>query len=277
MSAFEEWNPLHASHAIERVTARIHFGQSVNEVPWQKIQSEARDRALQMQLLTENQIQQYDLLINQSESRIEKPRPLGIDLLRLERPDFCSEKLEIRRDSVALEVFRYVRWAGYAEKVRSLLLPLTEKYLAAVPIKGVQLEYVDRFDAAESGQEPDCGVVIRRDSELVTTKAFRERDPWHCHSGWFEWPEDGIAKRLANVDIDVADIPVPTGGEPVRVIRIRTHLTDFFNQPRLTPMPNDALTTDFLAHRLERLHDELKELLRLVLTQAAADSVSLGG
>jgi hypothetical protein len=277
MPAFDEWKPLHASHAIERVTARIHFGQSVNEVPWQKIQSEARDRAQKLQLHTEKQVQQYGLFINESESRIEKPRPLGIDLLHFERPEFYSEKLEIRRDSVAFEVFRYVRWAGFAENVRSLLLPLSEKYLAAVPIKGVQLEYVDRFDAEESVQEPNCGAVIRRDSELVTTKAFRETDPWHCHSGWFEWPEEGTVKRLANVDIDVADIPASTLGEPLRVIRIRTHLTDFFNQPRLTPTPNDALTTDYLAHRLERLHDELKELLRLVLTQAAADSVSLGG
>lgn len=275
MAALERWKPLHGSHAIERVAARVQFAQHVNDVPWGKIQSEGKERAEKFQLLTKKEVRQVDFRIEESEGHVDHSRPIGIDFLRLERPNFFSEKLELRRDSLALEVFRYVRWAGFAEMAEAILLPLAKRYLDLVPITGVQLEYVDRFDATEDG--PDCRAVIRPDSDLVTRRAFSTHDPWHSHAGWFDWPEDGKAKRLANVDIDVFDLPTAGAGQGRRVVRIRTHLTDFFNQIGLEALPEDALTTEFLAERLDMLHIELKKMLGFVLTDAASTSVSLGG
>jgi uncharacterized protein (TIGR04255 family) len=270
-----EWRPLSEAHAIERVLAAVRFAQPVTDIPWKKIQATGRERARKLQLITERPLQQIGFAVSpEGQGNVTVPQSVGIEFLRLERPDFYSDKLAIERAAVSFESWRYTRWVGFAERIREGLATLAQLYLTAVPLLGIQLEYIDRFDAAEGQRAPSCAEVVRHPSKFIAEGAFRDREPWHCHIGWFEKP-DAQTRRLANLDVDVGDVAAQPFTEAKRTIRIRTHLTDFFNQPEFEPLSEEAVTTAFIADRFNSLHIELKEMLREVVTEVAAASISL--
>jgi uncharacterized protein (TIGR04255 family) len=272
-----DWRPLHESHAIERAFAAIRFSQPITDVPWKKIQRAGRERAHKFQMITERPIQQIGVAFSaEGQGNMAAPEAVGFEFLRLERPDFFSDKLALERNSVSYESWRYTRWAGFAERIREAIAPIAELYLTAVPIFGIQIEYIDRFNAAPGKESPSCAEVVKHPSKFIAEGAFQDREPWHCHVGLFQKP-DGQTKRLTNVDVDVADLADQPFTRPTRTIRIRTHLTDFFNQPGFEPLPEDAITDTFIANRFNSLHIELKDMLREVVTEAAATSISLGG
>ncbi|SOC47140.1 uncharacterized protein (TIGR04255 family) [Rhizobium subbaraonis] len=279
MAALKQWRPINSAHAIQQVIARVRFSQDVNEIPWRRILTLGKDRARALGLNVEQPVQDVNVTMSPSGPPVQSIREVGVEHLRLERPGFASDKLLILKSEISFEEWRYTRWAALAEKLGELFLPLTERYMDSVTISAIQLEYIDMFEAAPASHGPDCSELIRENSEFTSPVSYSKTNPWHCHSGFFTSP-DAQTKRLCNIDIDVADIntgTTPTGEDPVRVARIRTHLTDFFNQKGYPPLSNESFEGAAIIERFEALHVSLKQTFGKIITDQAAAAVSMKG
>lgn len=280
MSDLGDWCPLYGAHAIEQVNAKVLFTQAVTDIPWKQIQERAREKSRKLQLVTERPIHHIDFLVSDSPERSKaSPKEVGIEFLRLERPNFYSDKLAIERQGLLFESFRYTRWKSFENKINDAFSPILSMYLSSVPILGIQVEYVDRFNSTQPERQPDCTAVIRSPSEFIAAGALKRNEAWHCHVGFFE-KADEATKRLVNLDVDVADLSQrDVGGATVavRTIRIRTHLRDLFNQNDYDRMPDEKVTPEFVTERINVLHAELKGLLSAAITEDAAKAISLVG
>lgn len=259
----------------------MQFAQAVTDVPWGKIVNEGRTASKQAGLLAESRPEPL-FSVSIGPGGVEIPgtpipsnkAPNSVEFLRLVRPNFYEEKLALQRAVMRYETSAYTRWFAVQERASSLFTKVVQHYLNAVPILGVAVEYVDRFDADPASAAPDAGVVIKEDSPLIARRAFNRYHPWHSHAGWFDVPDEKT-KRLVNVDVDVTDAqPAP---EVRRAIQIRTSMTDFFNQSGFAPLSAQDAEWAFLVGRFDVLHDQLKELLSTVLTEGAAGRISLAG
>ena len=281
MAAITEWNPLHSAHAIQQVNVSVIFSQATTDVPWRKIVADGRAVAGALNLRVENPIKTFAVQLGpEPQPHIMQPQDAGVEFGRLSQPNVFVEKLRLERGSIRYENWDYTRWSGTRARLEKILDKVLSYYVNAVPILGVAVEYVDRFDAISIASNPHCSQIVDRQSDLIATRAFQDEAPWHSHVGWFEGADDRV-RRLVNCDVDVADLATKTiGGDPDkprRVIQIRTSFNDYFNQPNFLPTPDDDLSQQNLLDRLDRMHTELKHVLGGILTKPAAERIQLFG
>lgn len=278
MTSLVDWKPLHEAHAIQQLNISLRFAQAVTDVPWKKILTEARTAANKLDIRVEQPLQSvsFQIVPGAPMPQPGKPDIIGVEFTRLLRPDFFAEKVTFDRTSIRYENWDYTRWVAAKERVEKLIARTLEHYQNAVPLLGLAVEYIDRFDALERNSSPDCSRVIKATSEVLAPKAYKPYGPWHSHCGWFERNDDQI-KRLVNADVDVADAAAPPSGDWLRVVQIRTAITDFFNQPGFSPVDVSTLTPEFVADHIDRIHKDLKSYLGEIITAEAATRIELFG
>lgn len=275
MSALRGWKSHNPAHAIQQVTAKLKFTQPVTDIPWRKINDATRATAHKMGLIAEQPIQDINFAM-MSGGMEGGFSPVGIEFLRLERPDFYSEKIAILRDEVSVEEWRYTRWAAFSEKLNALMLPIVTHFAQTVPVLSVQLEYIDLFQSKTPGEATDISEILRHPNNFIPSESFSQDQTFHSHTGYFQRKDD-ITKRLVNVDVDVVDVRTPVQPKALRSVRIRTNISDFFNQEGYTAISDEAFNTEFIASRLYDQHIELKDLLSSILSEEATDAISLKG
>jgi uncharacterized protein (TIGR04255 family) len=276
MSELQHWKPDNAAHSVQQVVARLIFNQEVTDVPWKKIAPIAKEAALKLDLTTENAVQEINFQVLQSGPRGPQTVQAGAEYLRLEREGFFSDKFIATKRELVFEEWRYTRWAALAEKIRETVILVSKHYFGSVALNAIQLQYVDRFEAADPNNPVACSEVLRFPGKFISEAAFSEDQPWHSHSGFFEKVSSTV-RRLGNVNIDVADLQTVPMESPIRMVRITTTLTDLFNQPTYDAFDNDSATAEFLEERLQHLHIRSKDIFAQIVTDAAASKVSLKG
>lgn len=182
-----------------------------------------------------------------------------------------TQALHITRQSIRFESTNYTRWVAYRSQIESLLEMVLPFFSQVTPISVVGLEYVDFFFAVAEGPE-DVGLVIDNQSHLIAKRAFRRRDPFHTHSGWFESRPSG-GQNLVNVDVTVADANGPIGLR--RTISIRTFEAEQVGERQDRGV--QLSSTDAALAELDQLHVSLKGRLSSILTRDAQSMISLGG
>lgn len=258
----------------------VTFAQEVTDIPWRKLCAAVRDKAKAEGLATENPMQGIAVQIpiggQQAGQQpvVSQSSEAGYEFMRYERPDAISEKITLTRNVIRYENWAYTRWVPFKARAQAFLDVALPHFASTVQLQRISSEYVDQFQGAP-GKRPDCSSIIDANSKSIASSAFQAALPWHSHNGWFELP-DNESKRLVNVDVTVGDAPhnpilTPV---PTPVIQIRTHLTDFFNQPDTQPL-SLAVDWSLCDLRLQSQHDKLKTLLKSVLTDDAKTSISL--
>lgn len=276
-----DWRPIHEAHSIQVASLTVVFEQAMTDVPWRKVVTLGRTLAREFGLTVEGSAPSvsFALMHEGAAAPISSPIqfPQGVEFMRLRTPTFAEEKLNLDMSSVRYESWAYTRWAAFLDRGLDLILPIIlAYYLPSVAIQGIGLDYNDRFLSAVS-KAPDAGEIIDSASPLIPARAFRRFEPWHVHSGWFE-DHDDQTKRLFNVDIDILETRTGGFGQGRgRALQLRTAAVDQFNQPGLRQLLNDDVTVAFLRHRLQMMHDELKQVLQAVLTDSASDTIGLKG
>lgn len=181
------------------------------------------------------------------------------------------QSLNVTRQAMRFENSVYTRWRPFREQMATFLNAALPILAQSTPVHSVGVEYIDFFHAVSEGPE-DAGLIIDNQSQLIAKRAFRRRDPFHSHSGWFD-ADTGISRRLVNVDVTVGDAQGPVGQR--RTITIRTfeaeQVSDAASSRALElTLPERVLST------MDDLHVSLKERLGHILTRDARKMISLG-
>lgn len=278
MAELTSWRPLHDAHAIERALIGVTFSQEMTDLPLKRAINAAREAIAKFGagLFVENPVQEVQLNFHPATgaSRGAVPRESGMEFVRHQRPNEPGEIFAIDRNSIRFETRHYTRWSPLMDRAMPAIAATLPIYMATVPLLGVSLEYYDRFDAVDA-VAARAGEVIAR-GRYVSNAAFSDEEQWHCRTGWYENSPQPKARRLTNVDVNVADAQLAPDTIN-RVIVIRTFMRETYNLPGSEPLLEDEVTPQVLASTLENLHISLKSVLREVITEAAADRIALAG
>lgn len=271
MVGIGQWQPAQGAHAIQVAAATIYFAEGITDMLLAEAERAVSPVAKEIGLDQRTQLQSFIVQLGPTGP---EPRPevTGFDLARFERPDFFSDKISVGRNMLRYEDWAYTRWAVMMDKITRLMSLAVPYYLRATTISSMSVEYVDVFLAPQFATD-SIKLVIDENSDFVARGALSDRDLWHTHSGYFEYPEEGI-RRLRQVNVDVGDSQAPANIQ--RAAQIRTYAADNLNPDEkngLTSLPGDWAS---IVTRLDNLHDATKEDFRAVLTAEAASAVSLG-
>jgi uncharacterized protein (TIGR04255 family) len=179
--------------------------------------------------------------------------------------------LNITKQSIRFETGIYTRWAAFFDQLSSILYSILPILSQSTTMQSVGLEYIDFFYAILEGPE-DVGLILDNQSGLIAKRAFRKRDPFHTHSGWFT-AETANSRNLINVDLTVADAKGPAGVR--RTISVRTFEAEHVSSIH-GPRAVELMALAPVMQAMDRLHHSLKTHLDSVLTRDAKAMISLG-
>src|SRR6266508_1999280 len=276
MADLADWRPFHDAHAIERAIVGVIFSQDITDVPLKHAMKASREAiaAVGAGVFVENPIQELEFAVNAATGATTKgaPKESGIEFVRHQAPNVLGESFSALRNNLKFETRMYTRWEPFVNRAMALISAVRPIYVASVPLNGIHVEYFDRFDALPNIAEPDCSKIIRK-GDFIAHAAFSDKQPWHSRSGWFQ-PTDAQVRRLVNVDVNVADAQVEAHTVR-RIVVIRTFMRDTFTKPGFEAITEENVTADMVASRLDNLHIAVKEVLKAVLTDAAAERIAL--
>jgi uncharacterized protein (TIGR04255 family) len=248
MSGFK---PVHAAHAIERVSTGIQFAQPLSETDFKEIRELAS--AFSDDLPRQVEIQAMMLAIGPPGGSPEPPFPGGFLLQNMERDGSVSSELRIETASVTYRTDTYTRWHDVWSKAKKYFDILIPKFLSYSEVVSINLTYVDKF--VWDGELSECQpkLLLRNKSEYICSHVYNSGELWHSHTGKFLRVEDKF-KRLLNLNIDCLDEKEASGNDQ-RVVKILTVVTDNINQPgyKTVEIKSDTVV-DFIDEHMRELH-----------------------
>ena len=139
----------------------------------------------------------------------------------------------------------------------------------------LSLNVSDKFRALR--EQYDLMTLFER-SEMLPTHVFTASPTWHNHHGWFEQEFDGPILNLLNLDAIMELRPDADSGEAKQGLFVRLmHMQQKrFRQPQ--PL-GDQLeqTKQTFGNSVSAMHQNNKQLMQRMLTQAMKDRIGLNG
>lgn len=271
MAGIEHWTPLKDTHAIQSCQLSVHFGEAVGEVLWKRAESQAWKQAVDLGF---GERQPLNGLPFPIQLPFQLPPEVvgdqGFIFARRDDSGATTDQLTITRQGLTYEQFVYTRWAPFRQRAHKLMAEVVEAYAAVSSLAAIASGYTDVFVSGGS-DEARVQDIVHPDGPFVASGALRDDALWHTHSGFFEHP-DAFTRRLIQVNIDIGG--APPRNRPANV-QIGTRIADQFGQPEMTALMPEQVSWGFMLQHADEQHLRLKELLRQVLTDPAAHSISL--
>lgn len=270
------WRPANQTHSIQQAGLAVAFTHPIGDVAWRRIDKEVESVAMALGLNDRQQAGIAGLpagviqLLQGTGANFSMEQ--GAIYRRRSGSEAIPETLQLMPSGIRYDQTDYVRWAPMKARFHELASQAIGEYALVSSLANISADYVDVFTAIDPMAQNDISTIISEHCPAVARIAFRNDDLWHTHSGWFDYP-DPATRRLANVFIDVEQAATAPGRP--HTLRIRTTLTDQFGQPGSEALSDDGLNWEFVESHLQSLHVSLKEILRAILTPAAADAISL--
>lgn len=223
------FEPVHAAHAIEQVVFVLKFETSLSE----EVFSQVRDIAKQFEVDADMPRRVKLEGLSFSFSPAGQPAPLASQLtgfmLRRMRADGSIEKeLRIEPSSITFMTSLYTRWNDIWLQAIKYFEALAPIYVPHSNVIGVGLNYIDKFIWVGDKANCKADLLLRTNSEYLSSHIFKADDFWHSHTGVFI-RADEKTKRLLNVNVDHLDEIL--SDDTRRVVSIITVVTDLLNQP----------------------------------------------
>lgn len=272
------FRPVHEAHAIEQLVATVQFEQPLADDAIRAamdVMSRFNDV-----LPGRNEIRGMGFQIGPQgvtpiASRISGV-PDGIVRTFSDGRGVVVKELRLDRQSLVFRTLTYTRWDavwGEARRYFEVLLPI----FGGINIAAYALSYVDKFIWTGSLEKCRPIALLKPSSPYISPASFEATDLWHCHFGRFVAAGEQT-KRLEVVDFDCIDEADALGAtqEAVRVVRISTTVTDFFNQPGFSAylLPADESMPQ-LDRAFSALHSLLKDVFGAIVGDEAAIQVGL--
>ena len=267
----QRWQTINPAHAIQRAAVVLTFPEEIPSFVVMRVVEALRPFALGAGLLKEEALNSMLIQIGPGGAQNTTPTSQTGSAFQDVRNGQVAQALKITKEAIRFEIAEYTRWVALRdqlEKIFSLSFPILEQ---STTVQSIGLEYVDFFFAVAEGEE-DAGLIIDNQSQLIARRAFRKREPFHSHSGWFE-RETAQSRFLVNVDLSVADALGPIGQR--RAITVRTFEAEQIIDS-LSDRAKEMVQVDKVLTGLDAIHASLKERLSNLLTREARTMISLG-
>jgi len=268
----ERWTPIRGTHAIQMAAVGVTFADALPELIWERARNAARERAKRAGLDTEHVQPSIHFTV------VGTPGPAavpvgGVDFVKMETPDFFSDKFHIDRQGLRYEDWSYTRWSALLGKASDVMADAFKSYAQSAHISSIYIDYIDIFQAKlDPADRADCSTIIDANSPFVSSGVFDATNAWHTHSGRFSFPDVAV-RQLQQANVDVGEMMTNEG--MVQAIQIRTLITNQLNVPGLEPFAPDRQTMAVVREHMERQHDVGKSILGRLLTSKAAAAISL--
>ena len=265
------FRPVHEAHAIEHLLATIHFDRPIDD---NGIRTAIELMAqFQAELPGRNEIRGMGFQIGPHgvmpltyAGAAEVPD--GLVRFLMDGRGVLVKELRVDRQSIVFRTQAYTRWDAVWSEVRGYIQTLLPR-LGVANLSAYSLAYVDKFIWTGPPVSAKPESLFRSNSPYVASKSLQATDLWHCHTGRFESTSAEV-KRLEAVNLDCADEP-DEAGQPQRVVRISTTITDIFNQPGSKP---HQVNGEEALPMLDRAFPELHRVLKGVFSQIVSDAVA---
>lgn len=266
----QRWQTGNPAHAIQRAAAVLTFPEALPSFVIGRTIDAVRPIAFSYALLKEEPVSSVLFQIGPGGAQQTAATSQEGSSFQQMLGAQITQSFNVTKDAIRFETATYTRWIAFRTQLASFLEAALPVLSQSTPIGSIGLEYVDFFYAAASGAE-DVGLILDNQSQLMARRAFRKRDPFHAHSGWFDTKPTG-GRNLINVDVTVADSNGPVGLR--RTITVRTYEAEQISDLNGRGL---ALTEAQVAlQSLDALHVSLKERLSHILTRDAKNMISLG-
>lgn len=165
------------------------------------------------------------------------------------------------RNSVKVESFSYVRWAGFKSLALEFLKHVLGAYPDDFPFVALNLQYWDRFDSATlDGKWSE----VFQEGRLPKWPLERNGN-WHVHAGWFETLDRENCLMQLNVDtVDRIDI-APIGRRATAHVLVGIPLNS----------GSSATILNNLEDMMEKAHDLSKKIYSQILSPEMSERISL--
>lgn len=267
----QRWQTINPAHAIQSAAVVLGFPEDVPSFLVQRLVGVLRPVAQAAGLIKEEAVNASLIQIGPGGVQSAAPMTQTGTAFQKVRGAQVVEALNVTKNNIRFETSDYTRWIAMKDQLHRILDACLPVLSHATTLQSVGMEYVDFFFAASEGAE-DVGLIIDNQSQLIAKRAFRKRDPFHSHSGWFE-RETNQSRFLVNVDVSIADAMGPIGQR--RAITIRT-----FEAEQVIDVASgraiELLETIKVIEAVEALHVSLKARLGALLTRDAKAMISLG-
>ena len=270
------FRPVHEAHAIEHLLATIHFDRPIDD---HGIRTAIELMAqFQVELPGRNEIRGMGFQIGpQGVMPLTQGGPSevpdGLVRFLMDGRGVMVKELRVDRQSIVFRTQAYTRWDAVWSEARGYIQALLPR-LGVANLSAYSLAYVNKFIWTGSPESAQSESLFRPDSPYVTSKSLEAKDLWHCHTGRFESNSTQV-KRLEAVNLDCAD-EQDEAGQPQRVVRISTTITDIFNQPGFTPhQVNGEEALPMLDRAFPELHIVLKDVFSKIVSDSVAAQIGL--
>lgn len=266
----EEFEPIHAAHAIEQVAFVIQFDQEFNDQTLIKLRAVADQFKDDLPGVTE--IQSIGFAFGIQIAPTQQSQVAGLVRKSVGRDGALECELRMDKTGITFVTTRYTRWNKAWEQVSKYLEALLPVYLEQANLLAIGLNYVDKFAWAGDLNNCNPALLIQKDSKYVSNHIFETKEFWHSHTGVFI-RADNNTKRLLNLNVDYLDDPRPEGIK--RVVSVTTTVTDQFNQQGYTPLAHEAGNKELIFSHMQSMHEFSKQVFSDLITPEMSKRIAL--
>ncbi len=124
------------------------------------------------------------------------------------------QSIQLSKEQFLVNVTDYNGWTQVWKAVSGYLSSILPAILKVKSITTVGLQYSDLFTWKAAPANLELNKVFREGTEYLAAHAFKAKNLWHCHHGFFT--DTNAYRRLDNVNVNVNDV------EGFRTIQIVT-------------------------------------------------------
>lgn len=269
------FEPIHASHAIEQVAFVVQFDRPFNDDIFSAIKEITKQFETELPGKVEIQSLSFAIGAQPVFQSAQQVSPNGLILRRMAPNGSVDAELRIERTSLTYLTTRYTRWDeiwAQATVYFKVLLPL---YLneSGAKLLAVSLNYVDKFAWVGDLAGFTAIYLLRPESKYISKHILETNEFWHSHTGSFIRINNFI-KRLLNINVDHVDELLPNGTR--KTISITTVLTDQFNQAGYDEYVADTdASIAMINTSMQNMHISGKDVLIDLITHQMCQRIAL--
>jgi len=269
----EQFEPIHAAHAIEQVVFVLQFDDALNDASFLEVREAARQFKTPEDLPGQAEIQGFSIAIGSPMATPPSSLGVGIVLHRIGPDGSVENELRVERTSISFRTSLYSRWDAVWSRATKYFQALVPIYARQARLIGISLNFVDKFAWAGGLNECRPGLLLQAKSKYLCGHIFEAKDLWHSHTGAFI-EIDKNTKRLLNINVDYLDENRPEGLR--RIVAITTVMTDLLDQPGYEPYAmEDKDIIGFVDAHMEGLHVFGKEVLGNIINDEMSRRIAL--
>jgi hypothetical protein len=263
------FDPVHAAHAIERVSAAVEFTAPISGNDWLRVFESLCECSRVLELPKHEDIIGFAPQADVVPGRLPVFTMNVLAGARFVRQSSDGKDLQAiyaNRSGIQLESTQYIRWGGFEEVLREVVDRVVGSFPSEAQIAQIRLDYLDRFIESDAGAPRASWREVLREGDHISPSHLDRDTAWHTHVGWFEDDPDA-GRLLLNLNADATAEPIDAAPVP-RSIAIYALVSSI--TPGSLPRESQAIMK-----RFNLLHDRSKIAVRSVLTTAMQSRISI--